>query len=1297
MDVRKFLDESAEQSGPGSGSDDEDGSVHSSDDNFIASEGEEEDDNFSHAACDFMRHQESYRKDAPSEEEGGEGDENEGDEGEEEEEEEEEEEYVAEVAEEEVFVADENMDGGHDSLVDVIVWKGLHSSAPQEVYKPPPSFPNYSCGTQVPLAKFPETYPFRDASGSDAVIESKSLEFYHRTNERRKNTWIVQALEKQGMKTRLELMDDVQLEDFGGALEQSVREYLDMDDDSFCVTFGDLIRETAEEVDSMLHQGLGLPPIAVLFERALNLLYRTQKFVQCSTRSGLTDDSLRVIGLLPEADFMGWDYEASVTHERYQASIDNPEDFAGAVGLGEDSLDLLNTLTANDIRIYDQRVCRLFSTIDKFVSKYDAVIPTESGSRSVPLKMPTSAELESWGVQRNVTRPNEPSLEGYVIFMRTHVGILRTAIASIVQNVVSYSLNKHQAVCAPRMESLGVLQAHPVDTEEHKAFRKELKSLRKLRLGLPSQSNKHPVQERELYHEVRVACGLLKEEDNEKPIRGSKKPGGDKGTTGANMVERFLRTCSSSGLRRSENMVMVPVHYRAAIINSTHYSLRVPLFDMAQKQCREKQAMLELADSSAQLGDSFSNGAYEEMCSIPELLAHLHGEEQDPAAFREYASSQGTVRAVAETLRQLKTDRFSTIDVAPFRRSFQDGIIDVALHPSEPEPLGRTVITSSSSEWGEYVDDASASVNSYNTTLSGGTHYVPNDDHRSVDIPAANYRSLVSAQLESQWDQIYFYGMDGRMLYPVDGMEIAKVLIGPASCGKSTCGNVVKDFYAPEDVALLPSNIEPLFGLQCCIKSDGELKKLAICLEMTKLMRISRSDLQSAITGEDMNIAIKHQPGKKVHWTIPLYLIGNEMGPWSDASGSILRRLATFLFLVAISNVNTQLGRMLSEEMGQVILLVFNSHLAMKRDLARANKHANGSFWSGCPQYFTLVRDKICAESNMIVRRLRESDFCTGVGLVSDLGRIISQIKNSDKAGDLSGGSSAASEVHTSSINVTSALKFIGCSVDEKTGIVKGIAARSDCERLVRECAMAYIGPPSNLGKLSLDPENASSADYDLDALVEAYPSLDGRTLGFAIAALRDTHAGVFSRDEEKHVDQEGFDAASHFADLELADLAVPAEGVDKFYASVRCWHPTANNSTSMADKGRNSETARVFTPLASTTLENYEPPKYPALDYQDLTGNSLAEEYLHVHRLEAGGSATMGRISGGDLEDFNDGAFEARMSKLSEKLQRESLYKVRTGVERRACTSEMRKAARGQAQRDRAILARTDNYLAMR
>ena len=44
MDVRKFLDESAEQSGPGSGSDDEDGSVHSSDDNFIASEGEEEDD-----------------------------------------------------------------------------------------------------------------------------------------------------------------------------------------------------------------------------------------------------------------------------------------------------------------------------------------------------------------------------------------------------------------------------------------------------------------------------------------------------------------------------------------------------------------------------------------------------------------------------------------------------------------------------------------------------------------------------------------------------------------------------------------------------------------------------------------------------------------------------------------------------------------------------------------------------------------------------------------------------------------------------------------------------------------------------------------------------------------------------------------------------------------------------------------------------------------------------------------------------------------------------------------------------
>ena len=135
-----------------------------------------------------------------------------------------------------------------------------------------------------------------------------------------------------------------------------------------------------------------------------------------------------------------------------------------------------------------------------------------------------------------------------------------------------------------------------------------------------------------------------------------------------------------------------------------------------------------------------------------------------------------------------------------------------------------------------------------------------------------------------------------------------------AQSGKSTIGNVVKSFFKCEDVAVLSSNIEKKFGLQAII---GRL--VFICFEVTKNWGLSRDDFQSLISGEDMSIAFKNMEARTIKWSIPGLLLGNELGPWVDAAGSLVRRLMVLHFKNRVTKMDPDLDVKLDKELPRLM------------------------------------------------------------------------------------------------------------------------------------------------------------------------------------------------------------------------------------------------------------------------------------------------------------------------------------------------------------------------------------------
>jgi phage/plasmid-associated DNA primase len=230
--------------------------------------------------------------------------------------------------------------------------------------------------------------------------------------------------------------------------------------------------------------------------------------------------------------------------------------------------------------------------------------------------------------------------------------------------------------------------------------------------------------------------------------------------------------------------------------------------------------------------------------------------------------------------------------------------------------------------------------------------------------PTPHLQSILNYQNMSPDASWWMYVFIGRLIYSVgelDEWQVVPYLRGAASTGKSTIlTRVCREIYEPQDVGVLSNNIERKFGISALAD-----KLVFIAPEIKADIALEQAEFQSIVSGETIQVAVKHAMARTVEWSVPGILAGNEVPGWVDNSGSINRRIVLFEFDNRVTKGDMMLGRKLADEMACILRRANRAYLKAVRMYARDN------VWLHLPPEFLRAKEELSESVNSMVSFLR--------------------------------------------------------------------------------------------------------------------------------------------------------------------------------------------------------------------------------------------------------------------------------------------------------------------------------------
>ena len=241
------------------------------------------------------------------------------------------------------------------------------------------------------------------------------------------------------------------------------------------------------------------------------------------------------------------------------------------------------------------------------------------------------------------------------------------------------------------------------------------------------------------------------------------------------------------------------------------------------------------------------------------------------------------------------------------------------------------------------------------------------------DIPLRLERKRASSELKPRKDALR-YGFDvtpaGRQAYfgfETDGNH--RFLLGDFTVthNSTIILKVCKSFYDAQDVGVLSNNIERKFGLSAFYD-----KCLFLAPELRNDLALEQAEFQSVVSGEDLQVNVKHKCAFSTTWTVPGALAGNEVPAWADASGSVQRRVVLFEFGRAVANGDMKLGEKLQTELPAILAKCNKAYLEM------AGRYSHVNVWTVLPAYFKATRDQLAQSVNSVEAFLASTEVMHG-------------------------------------------------------------------------------------------------------------------------------------------------------------------------------------------------------------------------------------------------------------------------------------------------------------------------------
>lgn len=324
--------------------------------------------------------------------------------------------------------------------------------------------------------------------------------------------------------------------------------------------------------------------------------------------------------------------------------------------------------------------------------------------------------------------------------------------------------------------------------------------------------------------------------------------------------------------------------------------------------------------------------AWKRVCSIEELVHKSARKGDNFEQWINLTSSPGNAAAAAQYLMSSDDYEFPVIKRDRHVFAFRNGIYisteDKFYKYDELQQNYQYADCAASKYFDCEIDDSCVCVDAWD----------------SLHTP--NFQSILTYQgFDDDGIAFWMYVMVGRLLYEVgemDNWQVIPFLKGMAGSGKSTILlNVCKLLFDDADIGVLSNNIERKFGLWGFCN-----KKLFIAPEIKTDLHLDQAEFQSLVSGDAMQVAQKHMQSETISWKVPGILAGNEVPAWKDASGSITRRIVLFHFAKSVTDVDTQLGVKLRNEMPILLIKCNKAYRKALDDVGTRN------IWDALPQYF---------------------------------------------------------------------------------------------------------------------------------------------------------------------------------------------------------------------------------------------------------------------------------------------------------------------------------------------------------
>ena len=238
-------------------------------------------------------------------------------------------------------------------------------------------------------------------------------------------------------------------------------------------------------------------------------------------------------------------------------------------------------------------------------------------------------------------------------------------------------------------------------------------------------------------------------------------------------------------------------------------------------------------------------------------------------------------------------------------------------------------------------------------------------------VPTPHFQSILDHQDLPPEVCDWMYVLIGRMLYDLnvyDGWQVIPFLKGHAGTGKSSiCTRVVKNIYDPVDVGVMSNNIERKFGI-----GAFHDKYIFIGPECKNDLAIEQAEFQSIVSGEDVQINLKHKKAFSTQWKPAGMLAGNEVPSWADNAGSIQRRIVLFDFVKPVVHGDMRLGEKLESELPDLLVKCNRAYRAM------AEEHGSTQIWTILPNYFKNTSSELAQTINALEAFMASSELTFG-------------------------------------------------------------------------------------------------------------------------------------------------------------------------------------------------------------------------------------------------------------------------------------------------------------------------------